>query len=84
MTSARHQISWVRVCWAGNDFWYPSIGARPMHTHPASPAKKIAPQFSEAIDLAEQSELHHKPPTFPMGEQIKHMVSISSFEMSIY
>ncbi|MEY3888141.1 MAG: hypothetical protein RL650_2233 [Pseudomonadota bacterium] len=55
-----------------------------MHTHPASPAKKIAPQFSEAIDLAEQSEPHHKPPTFPMGEQIKHMVSSSSFEMSIY
>ena len=25
-----------------------------MHTHPASSAKKIAPHFSEAIDLAEK------------------------------
>jgi hypothetical protein len=26
----------------------------------------------------------HKPPTFLMGKQIKHLVSGSSFEMSIY
>jgi len=34
--------------------------------------------------LAGQNNLHHKPPTFLMGEQIKHLVSSSSFEMSIY
>ena len=32
----------------------PQIVAHPMHPHPASSAKKIAPQFSEAIYLAEK------------------------------
>jgi hypothetical protein len=46
---------------------------------------KIAPERRmETVVLAGQNNLHHKPPTFLMGEQIKHLVSSSSFEMSIY
>ena len=33
----------------------------------------------EVFVLAEQNMLHHKPPKFLMGKQIKHLVSRSSF-----
>jgi hypothetical protein len=36
------------------------------------------------MGLAEQNTLHHKPPEILMDMQIKHLVSGSSFEMSIY
>jgi hypothetical protein len=38
----------------------------------------------EVFVLAGQNMLHHKPPEILMDMQIKHLVSGSSFEMSIY
>jgi len=71
--------SWVRVWWVGDDFWYSSMRSPPTTPSPSELSKKIAPQFSEAIYLAGQTTLHHKPPKILMGKQIKHLVSSSSF-----
>ena len=82
--------SWVRVWWVGDDFWYssmrnpsttpsPSELSKAMQCKQSEPSKKIAPQFSEAIDLAGQNIPHHKPPKFSKGKQIKHLGSKSAF-----
>ena len=54
----------MRVYWAGNDFWYPSMRRPPNTPSPSELRKKIAPQFSEAIDLAGQKIPDRKPPKF--------------------